>query len=340
MNGSLTQNNISYRLYEEEDYHKYVNLYKRVFNKEISLNYFQWKFNNVHNPAVIFCAFNSENEMVGSRVVLLTDLCRDEQMIKGAQSVDSMVDGTYRGMGIYKKLNQMAIEHLKEMGVKKIMTFPNQNSFPPLNKLGWEEIYSISNRMKILNYKHLFPSIPVLKQLLTVKDNMYRNNRLPPNMTISEVRQFDNRIVDFIETSLKTRIHQRRSKEFLEWKYSEKPESEYEKLVVEVDHAITGFFIIRKNKHGQRIVATILECVMTEEVNQKKIMRVLLAYLRSKNFDIVKIWSYEKTEVNFSFLSLGFLKRKTAIKFAVNQLNDDQNEFGDWYISAGDADTA
>ena len=340
MTGSLNQDNITYRLYEEEDYHKYVNLYKRVFNKEISLSYFQWKFNNVHNPAVIFCAFNSENEMVGSRVVLLTDLCRNGQVMKGAQSVDSMVDGAYRGMGIYKKLNQMAIEVLKEMGVKKIMTFPNQNSFPPLNKLGWEEIYSILSRMKILNYKHLFPSIPVLKQLLTVKDNLYKSNRLPSNMSILEIREFDDRIVDFIETSLKTRMHQRRSKEFLQWKYNEKPESEYEKLVVEVDRAIVGFFIIRKNKHGQRTVGTILECVMATEVNQKKIMRVLCAFLRSRNFDIVKIWSYEKIEMNFSFLSLGFLKRKTLIKFAVNDINDNQNEFEDWYISAGDADTA
>lgn len=330
---------ISYRLYTEEDYTDYVKLYKKVFNKEISSNYFKWKFENDKNPAIIFCAFNSEGKMVGSRVVLLTEIFENGHVIKGAQSIDSMVDSTYRGMGIYKNLNLMAVEELRKKNVNRILTFPNENSFPPLNKLGWKEVYSISIKIKILNYKHLFPAIPVLKKLLTLKDNMRRNYQISSNVNISEVQHFNVEIVNFIYETLKSRTHQRRSSDYLEWKYNEKPGSEYVKLLLKVENTLVGFFVIRKNKNNYRTIGTILECIITEGQNRKKMMRVLLTYLRSKNFDIVKIWSYEKAQLNSSLLSLGFITRKTPLKFALNQI-DDQGEDGEWFISAGDADTA
>ena len=301
---------ISYRLYTEEDYTEYVNLYKKVFNKEITSTYFKWKFESNINPAIIFCAFNSEGAMVGSRVVLITEICVDGHVIKGAQSVDSMVDSTYRGMGIYQNLNMMAVDELRKMNVKRILTFPNENSFPPLKKLGWKEVYSISNKIKILNYKHLFPSIPILKDLLTLKDNMKRSYLISSNVTITEVQHFEVEIVKFIFDTLKPRSHQSRSIDYLEWKYNEKPDSEYVKLLLKVEERIVGFFVIRKNKSGQRTIGTILESIITEGENRKKIMRVLLTYLRSDNFDIVKTWSYEKDVLNSCFLRLGFITEK------------------------------
>ncbi|MCA0986859.1 GNAT family N-acetyltransferase [Guptibacillus algicola] len=335
----MSNSDIIYRLYKDSDFTEYVKLYLKVFKKNISKQYFDWKFRSESNPAYIFCAFNSEGDMVAARVILLTDIMCNGETIKGAQSVDSMVDSDYRGRGIYKNLNILAIDVIEKLDVKWIITFPNGNSFPALQKIGWEEVSPISIKIKVLRYKPFAPNIPGLTWPLSILDGILAKRNNSTKFSITELDIFNKHHESFIFSTLRHKTHQKRSAEYLNWKYHEKPNSDYVKLEFRKDNKIMALFVIRRDANAQRTTGTILESIIHENENKKVVFQHLISYLRRTHFDVVKVWETKFSNDNTTN-SIGSFRRKNALRFAIKNVGEKRAENEVWFISAGDADTA
>lgn len=338
---------IIYREYKATDFNSYKQLYKSVFSKEMSSEHFNWKFKSEEMDAIIFCAVTGNGDLVGSRVVLITEVVNGEQIYKAAQSVDSMVHPDFQGKGIYKQLNLHAIEALKQRDVSIIMTFPNQHSLPPLEKLGWEKIAPISVYAKVLRYQSLAGSRKFLKVPLRTIDMLLSMKRKKFTYKLNTITKFDENHMEFVQRTLANKIHQNRSESFLEWKYTQKPGANYVRVVLSKEESIQGICVIRIDNHPTKKSGVVTEFITAKEDTKHQMFRDLLSYCRRDlGIDILKMWEVEDLQLLSSLKKNHFIKKTSSVWFSIKYLNGDieekenLNEASCWYIAWGDADTA
>ncbi|WP_270180120.1 GNAT family N-acetyltransferase [Alkalihalobacillus sp. CinArs1] len=335
---------IVYREYEPADFDKYKQLYRAVFSKEMSAEHFKWKFQSGDMNAIIFCAVTETGDLVGSRVVLITKVSIGDQVYQAAQSVDSMVHPDFQGRGIYKQLNLHAIDALKKKDISMIITFPNHNSLPPLEKLGWKRIAPISIYAKVLRYQSLAGSKKYLKLPLRALDRLTALRSSKFTFELNEVNKLDESHLAFIKDALSQSVHQNRSEEFLQWKYTEKPESRYVKVVFSREDAIQGLGVIRIDENGTRKTGIVTEFITKNDHIKKEMLDNLVSYCKGVlGLDVLKMWEVEDLKLSTSLKKNHFIKKSSSIWFSIKYLNESAEEVTDaskWYIAWGDADTA
>ncbi|WP_377887694.1 GNAT family N-acetyltransferase [Alkalihalobacillus sp. R86527] len=338
---------IIYREYVSSDFDSYKQLYKAVFSKEMSAEHFNWKFKSEDMNAIIFCAVNEKGDLIGSRVVMITKITVGAKTYKAAQSVDSMVHPDFQGQGIYKQLNLHAIEALKQKDISMIMTFPNHNSLPPLEKLGWKKIAPISVYAKVLRYESLAGSKKFLKIPLRTIDKLLSMKRKKFTYKMDTVDTFNQHQKEFIKHALKNKIHQNRSEAFLEWKYTQKPDANYVKVVLSKEEAIHGICVIRMDNHPTKTSGVITEFIVADDQKKQELLENLLSYCRKElEIDILKLWEVEDLELSVSLKKSHFIKKPSSVWFSIKYLQGLEeseeyiNDASHWYIAWGDADTA
>lgn len=121
-----------------------IPIYKKAFNKDISLQYLIKK-NSTDAFGLSFTGFiayhSLTNEAAAFYGVFPCLIKYKDQIFLTAQSGDTMTDPTHQGKGLFIKLAMMTYDYVKNNGVKFIFGFPNQNSYPGfIKKLNWQHI--------------------------------------------------------------------------------------------------------------------------------------------------------------------------------------------------------
>jgi GNAT superfamily N-acetyltransferase len=141
------------RPYQPGDEYKIVALFKQVFNAEMPIEYWRWRFGD-GNPwgSTIVVAMDGDT-MAAHYAVSHQNVtyhgrlpCSDEleHTVLTAQSMTTMTHPDYRGQGLFVKCARMCFEMAKEDGVKLVWSFPNKNSEKTFyGTLGWKRLGNV-----------------------------------------------------------------------------------------------------------------------------------------------------------------------------------------------------
>lgn len=115
-------------------------LYKGSFGEDVSMEFLQRKYDTSKLGAysIGYIAYHTGGEPAAYYGVFPCKAVIAGETILCAQSGDTMTHPNHRGKGLFIKLAKASYELAKEMGIKFVFGFPNENSYHGfVNKLSW-----------------------------------------------------------------------------------------------------------------------------------------------------------------------------------------------------------
>jgi len=313
--------NIKYRNYEPNDEHKICMLYRQVFNAEMSYYFWQWRYqkNPFGNLNISLC-FDGDR-LVGHYAVSPINFICNGEIIKGAQSMTTMVDPEYQGLRIFSTLAEQQYAKLKMEKYAFVWGFPNRNSYYGfIQHLNWHPVMEI-------------PFL-ICKTPKTEYEGSFKVTHSSP--TESEIRN----LMGFSSRAKSFELH--RTIDYISWRYDLHPKNKYEKRYFYKDGLLTGMIITKNYMVNGEIYLDLLELMAIDENCTKNILLWMRYYfLNIQNVQGIYAWS-SIHDVNYlAYFQNGFLAQSPMTYLgALSFYNSNIDQFlpTNWVISMGDSD--
>ena len=116
-------------------------LHSEVYGTPVDENYFLKKYDTSYAGLVNvgYLAYNAEGKPVAYYGVIPCLIKFKDEVMLAAQSADTMTHPQHRYKGMFVDLSNRAFELCRQLGIRLVFGFPNQNSYHgAVNKLGWK----------------------------------------------------------------------------------------------------------------------------------------------------------------------------------------------------------
>jgi hypothetical protein len=121
-------------------------LHTAVYNSAPAPHYFPEKYATAYTGVEYagYVAYNYENIAVAYYGVIPCFVRYGIEIVLAAQSADTMTHPQYRYKGMFVELSNLTFQLCRELGIRLIFGFPNQNSYHgAVNKLGWKMTHQL-----------------------------------------------------------------------------------------------------------------------------------------------------------------------------------------------------
>ncbi len=335
----------------------YFNLYKDCFDLNGSpknIENIEWQFiQNTEKKYFIDIAVDKDTNKTSA---IYSTSCvkfkvKDELLI-GAQSLDTITDLDYRGLGLFIKLAESVYQRCESNYVDLVYGFPNGNSIHGFEKkLEWKVLDPVPFLFKPLRSKYFTRRLTLLKclpnlNLSFIKFKNDLNLNIVENMCFPEEvnfiwKKFSNTILVSVD----------RNKDYLDWRFIRKPNENYR-----IAHCYCkkkgylGFIVFTVKEKHDGIIAYIMELIydLTEPRAAKLLLNYAINEVKRNNADCLLTWCFKHSPNYSVFSNSFFMKIPEKLKFielhfGVKVLNEGiancVKRRENWYLSYSDSDT-
>lgn len=308
------------RNYNSGDEHKIVALFKLVFNQEMSLNQWKWRFEK--NPAGkhMIKLMWEDDLLVGHYAVSPLIMSVNGQDVMTSHSLTTMTHPDFNGKGIFKTLSLDLYDELEnKFGFKSVWGFPNNNSHGAfVSSLGWQDISIVHT--------------------LAISADSIKGNAIG----LAEFDEFEQYHADYIlQKVLSFPIRVKRDVSYLNWRYKDKPAVVYKKffLNLEGQKALFVTKIYPSFKEG-RYDLNIVECFMDDySIIHSCIQEIMQIY--KLDFERVTLWKnlFDKDHIKLERQGFVPVLPQTYLGARIHSsMPSNFSNYKDWFISMGDSD--
>lgn len=357
------------RNYQENDIHNIscllCNNFPNTLGGDAICKTWQWQFQNRFSKPSGVSLADLSGEIVAHYAVMWLPMCYQGKAIQGAVSTATVTDSKVRGKGLFTKLAKKVFKETEEDGCKIVFGFPNSQSIRGFIKhLEWFQIATFPVLIKPVHFSPFLKKLVRRSFISTFLS--FSLNRIYPFFirclrgwttanTISIeplIGLFPEEISDIWKSSFASRkIAISREKAYLEWRYLDKPFSDYQSFAAFDEHKqMAGMIITNISvKMGLKIVYVMEMIVRNDDsLVYKNLVEFLDGYARENSADAVSMLCLSNHPIKWLFFRHGFLpvpKRMFPqdIHFCARAnsrtIDKDylQNE-NNWYITWGDLD--
>ena len=336
-------------------------LYKNVFGKDLSLEYFKWKNTGNPNGKSIIKLAVSEEKVIGYSCTMKYKMNFFGKNIMAGQPVDAMVDKDYRRQNIYESLSLVSLEDMKEQGLGLRFNFPNQAALmASIKKVNIKKVCDIPQYLKVLDGKKalgMFTGNNVLKLFGGMLFDVYGKagaaiNRRGTEYEVEEIKLFDDdfdelwdRVIDDFPIAVI------RSSQYLNWRYFESID-DYKVIAAYKDEKLIGYIVgtteAKVGKNGEKLIlGHIADMICIKKHNKALciLISALEGYFRSIGACAVSCWMLKHWFYARALKKLGFLQLRSPAVLAALPVADDVKAMEDsvynqnsWFITIGDSD--
>jgi hypothetical protein len=146
-------------------------LHKEVYGASAPADHFPQKYDTAYTGVEYagFIAYNTDKIPVAYYGVIPCFIQYQDKIILAAQSADTMTHPKHRYKGMFVDLSKKTFELCRELAIRLIFGFPNQNSYHgAINKLGWKmtgAMNCFTIPVKTLPFEAISKRIAILKKL-------------------------------------------------------------------------------------------------------------------------------------------------------------------------------
>ncbi len=319
-----------------------------------------WKFEqHSGHPAKVFVA-ESEGSIVGLRPFIVERLKVLNCSWLTGLGVDIMVHPDYRRHGIASQVANEAAALMDAAGIPILTGFPNEAAFKVYvrRRSNWRHICSIPMMVKLLSFnaivgKYLKP--PALRWPLAMVASLlwgllFRDRtRAHPDVSVSAVEDFDERFDALWEdVSQLHPIALVRDREFLRWRFVEKPDGADTIYIAERDRTLVGYVALRTAEMFGLRAGFILDMLAVDDDASETLVSKAVGHFRGLAVEAAGCLMLRHTPYFKAFRKAGFVvapKRAIHKEFyfgaTVNSpdLPDEVvNRRENWYLTFADLD--
>lgn len=301
--------------YKNLDELEILKLFELSFGKSLSMEYWNWRFNN--NPFTdekFIHLMWDNNVLVGHYAVSPVDIIINNEIVKSALSMTTMTHPDYGGQGIFSQLAASVYEHQRQASHKLVWGFPNTNSHYGFKKnLEWKDI-AILPMMSL--YAH---NIPTKTHSIQYED----------------VDNFTAQIAEIFNASSKP-IRINKTMEYLNWRYIHNPSATYHTLINSSESIGVIYKIIDSFTEKHKKEVDILD--MQFQGNKDILISLLRTILDRQDDDICKInvWCSLHDDEHLLYEKIGFFHTSPLTYFSARSFESNTDQvlnFKNWDIS-------
>lgn len=314
------------RDYVKGDEVKILGLFKTVFDREMCLDFWNWRFiKNPFGQGIIKLLFD-KNNLIGHYAVVPVHVKVGDDVVIAGLSMTTMTHPEYRKQGIFSFLAGKVYRQAKVKGFSFIYGFPNENSYHGfIENLGWNDV---GNGTLNILYRKRTPE----KEVAGIKD-VYR------------IEKFDNSI-DLLWNRIKKKykVIVPRTKEFLNWRFFENPDVKYEKYIIKNKNGVMGYVVLKIFKDMDLRIGHIVDMLAIDDDCTDKLLQISYDYFKRENVKVLSCWMQDCNMYVNKLKEHGFIKESIKNYFGAIYLGEnDKNilpfmNFSEWHITMGDSD--
>jgi len=334
-----------------------LEMYKKCFDENGSskkTENIRWQFlQSTKSNSLVEIAFDEDKSKVAAIYAMSSVKMQiDGNSLVGSQSLDTITDVDYRGLGLFITMAKSVYEKADNDKVALVYGFPNGNSVKGFKKwLGWEILDPVPFLIKPLKSKYFTNKIKALQFFpnVNLSYSSYKSNKkfrvIEKNIFSEEVndiwRKFSNKIKVAVE----------RDEKYLDWRYIQKPNENYKIAhCYSIDNKYLGFIVYTvKEKHNGRI-GYIMELMydLEEPTAGKTLLDYAIYNIKKEKADCILSWCLEHSPNYPVFKSSFFIDlpekyRPIELHFGVRAFTDKIKSIvsnrENWYLSYSDSDT-
>ena len=296
--------------------------------------YWMWKHErNPFGRSLVLLA-EQDGRLVGMRSFMRWELRYSGGTIKAAKPVDTVTHPNYRRQGIFSSLTRAAMGIARSEGVSVVFNTPNDDSLPGYRKLGWRSPGRLPIRVRPVR------PLRVLSSLLTggiarAVDSQTKSGHQPAANLFGERRSLEPLLSSL---PLIPGYSTRRSRDFLEWRYTQHPHRHYFVETISDCDALRGLlFYGFQWRRGLR-TATISDILAAETSTCGNLLRGIL---RKLDVDVVTAHAGVGTPTDRLLRRHGFIGLPISpVTLAVKPLRQfdgpDPFQLRNWSLCPGD----
>ena len=320
-----------FSIFENKDKKDVIDLFKKVFKKKITEEFWQWRYGIFGEP--IAGLLWDENKLVGHYLLSPIPMKINDKVENALLAMSVMIDPDYQGNGVYLgPLAKFTYDYASKKGYHLIFAFPNEKShkiyFGPL---GWNNLGQITEYKKQIKKFQIFNNFS--------------------EYTVEQLNFFNNEI-DTIWDTYKNNydVVTPRTSNFLNWRFLKHPKVPYENYlsydyfpyIIKKNQEPVAYFVVKK--FGQE------KCHIVDYfglLNQEVIKIILFtgeSICIENNIDFLSFWINSKknrSKYGMFITTNGYMEENSHCFFGCKQLNQlhlssEQNE--NWFVTMADSD--
>jgi len=322
-----------------------------------SPEYYRWKYfsSPIHRSCVRIARENDVlTGIVGATFKRITVGGRT---LPCAELGDLLTHPEHRGKKICTRLVLEVLEQLRREGAQFSYGTPNENSYPVVAKLGFEDLFYLRPLVKVLNIKNWWKKkyegralvrlgAPVNKVLTRV---VFRNARvaLPSDVVLSKVPSFDERVNDLWKsTSGSHQVAFSRDQAYLNWRYVEAPR-EYVIHAATIQEKLIGYIVTHIHKRMDGLVYAYIADLVARDCDLT-LMRALASksvdYCGTEGVDLLYAWVVDGSVLCKALRKASFKPTRRKLYFVVRPETLEAGDLArmrnpdNWYFAMGDTD--
>lgn len=263
-------------------------LFACSFKKNVSLDYFDWKYLRSPEGKVVHATAWSEGKLVAFYGVLPEKLMSEASFLPGYQSMDTMVHPDHFGKGLFIKLAKLCYSNIEDSD--KIFAFTGANSTP-----GFVKYLNFSVVARV-HYIYALPWLLSIKSKLCVNAKI----NLTTETNISEIfEQYLSEREDHNFISRDLRVSK------LLWRIFEHPEKKYGLHFIWKEHEMVGFVVVSNNMNN----VTTLEYIDFLTLDHVRFLPKVLAKV-AKIYKTKYFFAYECSFSRLKLTQHGFFRNR------------------------------
>lgn len=317
------------RDYESGDEHKILGLFAQVIQREMSLDFWRWRFlEGPFGKGIIKLLFDGD-KLIGHYAVIPMDVQVQDKLLKAVLSVTTMTHPDYSGQGIFTFLAEETYKFCQERGFKFVFGFPNRNSYPGfVRKLKWQDL----GKMTLLE-KRLQP--------------MTERRPARTRFSVKETKRFEstlNLLWDKVKRDYMVIVP--RTEQFLNWRFVQSPDTKYTKYIaLDKYDTISGYIVLKIYAQEDMMRGHIVDML---SITEEKVVDLLLEYsydyFFEKGIRDIFCWMPRDSFYEDILKEEGFVRKETDTYFGVRVFNENNlsvkgvEQLSNWFITMGDSD--
>ncbi|WP_163539693.1 GNAT family N-acetyltransferase [Gracilibacillus sp. YIM 98692] len=340
------------RPYIQGDEHQIIALFEKVFGHKISLDEWKWKFLQTPNDSNPFILLYEENDQILGHISLwVQDAFIDKKKTKIGTRVDTMVDPDARGKGIYKQLNQALLPYAEEEGIELLYGFPAETAKKLfIRYTNAQHIVDVPRLMYILRPVEAMTKKFSFLKWFKLLDQPIAAFRLRPfkqhHDGIQEITRCDERF-DALQENGKAHFEVKlnRHKDYLNWRYFDHPERNYQMLAYIDNDEVKGYMVYRITEPDANGFCNgmLIDMDVADWDNDKVIQALIeTAVTRMKKATVIQAWALSHMPTYHRLKKYGFIHKDSPMPMVAKETTADPiytKDIEKWYITNGDLDS-
>lgn len=343
-------------------------LAKEVFNSEMDEKGWHWKFKDNPCPGThVLGAVDKESRaLIGLQALCARSLKVNDQNVRLHLSTDTMVSKEFRRKGIVTDLCLDILNRVDHSEIALVGGLPNENSARSMLKLGGvEKLFILPVFFRVLQPEKIarqFLGTGILSWLASRLAAGATNIFAPPRKArssehIETATRFDERVNElFHKASKHIPVCVIRSCTYLNWRFCDRPDSNYTFLFAGDEESLRGYLVLAKMQIKGLNIGIIADLLAEEEQVGTDLLAEAIKRCQQEGLDaVISIFSapqaYRNMYSSAGFLSSRFSFAKRSFLFITIMTDFEQQhpeEFkklsgylrnpDNWLLTLGDGD--